>query len=217
MTLNTNEFTGSNAPPADSPESLDQVRDILFGGQMKMVDARLQALETRLQQEHVAMRAEYNREVSDLDASLKHGIAQLNERLAEERSKRVEGLKVLSADMKALVKNLEQRHQALEEAASQADAELRDQLLRQSAAQAAELTRTADQPRATARRRGPRAGRREARHVAACLRVDRAGEPPDEWRRRHFVFARVDGVSDAGRVLGIAAADAARRKRGTPA
>lgn len=144
MTLNTSEFTGSNAPPADSPESLDQVRDILFGGQMKMVDARLHALETRLQQEHVAMRAEFSREVSDLDASLKHGIAQFNERLAEERSKRVEGVKALSADMKELVKNLEQRHQALEEAASQADAELRDQLFRQSAAQTAELTRTAD-------------------------------------------------------------------------
>ena len=144
MTLNTSEFTASNATPADSPESLDQVRDILFGGQMKMVDARLHALETRLQQEHVAMRAEFTREVSDLDGSLKHGIAQINERLAEERAKRVEGLKALSTDMKELVKNLEQRHQSLEEAASQADADLRDQLLRQSAAQAAELTRTAE-------------------------------------------------------------------------
>ena len=144
MTLNTNEFTASNATPADSPESLDQVRDILFGGQMKMVDARLHALETRLQQEHVALRAEFTREVSDLDGSLKHGIAQFNERLAEERAKRVEGLKSLSADMKELVKNLEQRHQSLEEAASQADADLRDQLLRQSAAQAAERARTAE-------------------------------------------------------------------------
>ena len=144
VTLNTNEFTASNAPPADSPESLDQVRDILFGGQMKMVDARLHALETRIQQEHVALRAEFTREVSDLDASLKHGITQLNERLVEERAKRVEGLKALSVDLKELVKNLEQRHQSLEEAASQADADLRDQLLRQSAAQAAELTRTAE-------------------------------------------------------------------------
>jgi hypothetical protein len=144
VTLNTNEFTGSNAPPADSPESLDQVRDILFGGQMKMVDARLHALETRLQQEHVAMRGEFTREVSDLDGSLKHGIAQINERLSEERARRVEGLKALSADMRELLKNLEQRHQALEDAASQADADLRDQLLRQAAAQSADLTRTAE-------------------------------------------------------------------------
>ena len=144
MTLNTNEFTGTNAPPADSPESLEQVRDILFGGQMKMVDARLHALETRLQQEHAAMRAEFAREVADLDGSLKHGIAQINDRLAEERAKRVDGLKSLSTDMKELVRNLEQRHQSLEDAASQADAELRDQLLRQSASQAAELSRTAE-------------------------------------------------------------------------
>jgi chromosome segregation ATPase len=134
----------SNGPPTESPESLDQVRDILFGGQMRMVDARLQALETRLQQEQVALRAEFSREVADLDGNLKKGIAQLNERLAAERSKRSEDLKSLSTDVKELVKNLERRHQALEEAASQADADLRDNLFRQSASQSADLAKTAD-------------------------------------------------------------------------
>jgi hypothetical protein len=135
---------GSNGPPTEAPESLDQVRDILFGGQMRMVDARLQALETRLQQEQVVLRAEFSREVADLDGNLKKGITQLNERLATERSKRAEDLKSLSADVKELVKNLERRHQALEEAASQADAELRDNLFRQSASQSADLAKTAD-------------------------------------------------------------------------
>ena len=144
MALNTNEFRGPDGPPADSAESIDQVRDILFGGQMRMVDARLHALEARLQQEHVAIRAEFTREASDLDTSLKQGIAQLTERLAEERTKRAEDLKGLSADVKELLKNLEQRHQSLEEAASQADADLRDHLLRQSTMQSAELSRTAD-------------------------------------------------------------------------
>ncbi len=144
MALNTNEFTGSNGPPADSPESLDQVRDILFGGQMRMVDARLHALEARLQQEQDTLRAELGREVSGLDGSLKNGIAQLNERLGEERTKRTEDLKALSIDLKELLKNLEQRHAALEEATSQADAELRDHLLRQSTMHSAELSRTAD-------------------------------------------------------------------------
>jgi hypothetical protein len=46
--------------------------------------------------------------------------------------------------MRELVKSLERRHQALEEAASQADAELRDHLVRQSAQQSADLTRTAE-------------------------------------------------------------------------
>jgi uncharacterized protein YPO0396 len=130
--------------PESAPESLDQVRDILFGGQMRMVDARLQGLEARLQQEQASMRAEFNREFAELDSNMKKGIAQLNDRLAAERTKRAEDLKALSTDMKELVKNLERRHQALEEAASQADAELRDHLLKQSAAQSADLAKTAD-------------------------------------------------------------------------
>lgn len=144
MIRQVGKSAGPNGPPSESPESLDQVRDILFGGQMRMVDARLQALETRLQQEQVALRAEFSREVADLDGNLKKGMAQLNERLAAERSKRAEDLKSLSADVKELVKNLERRHQALEEAASQADAELRDNLFRQSASQSADLAKTAD-------------------------------------------------------------------------
>jgi phage shock protein A len=47
-------------------------------------------------------------------------------------------------DMKELVRHLEKRHQALEEAASQADAELRDHLVRQATTQSADLARTAE-------------------------------------------------------------------------
>ena len=111
---------------------------------MRMVDARLQALETRLQQEQVALREEFSRDLADLDDHVKKGITQLNERLTTERTKRTEELKSLSADVKELVKNLERRHQSLEEAASQADAELRDHLFKQSAAQSADLAKTAD-------------------------------------------------------------------------
>jgi hypothetical protein len=130
--------------PESAPESLDQVRDILFGGQMRMVDARLQGLEARLQQEQASLRAEFSREIAEVDETMKKGIAQLNDGLAAERAKRADDLKALSADMRELVKSLERRHQSLEEAASQADAELRDHLVRQSAAQSADLTRTAD-------------------------------------------------------------------------
>lgn len=147
MARHAGKGLGINGIPADSPpppESLDQVRDILFGGQMRMVDARLQALETRLQQEQVALREEFNRDLADLDDHVKKGITQLTERLTAERTKRAEELKSLSGDMKELVKNLERRHQSLEEAASQADAELRDHLFKQSAAQSADLARTAD-------------------------------------------------------------------------
>lgn len=145
MTTLADQSPASNGPaPATAPESLDQVRDILFGGQMRMVDARLQGLEARMQQEQASLRADFTRELADIDSTMKQGIAQLNEQLTAERTRRGEDLKTLSADMKDLVKNLERRHQALEEAASQADAELRDHLVRQSAAQSADLARTAE-------------------------------------------------------------------------
>ena len=145
MTILADQPPASNGPaPTAPPESLDQVRDILFGGQMRMVDARLQGLESRMQQEQASMRAEFTRELADVDANLNRGIAQLNEQLSAERTKRADDLKALSADMKELVKSLERRHQALEEAASQADADLRDHLVRQSAQQTADLARTAE-------------------------------------------------------------------------
>lgn len=145
MTTLADQSPASNGPaPAAAPESLDQVRDILFGGQMRMVDARLQGLEARMQQEQASLRAEFTRELADIDSTMKQGIAQLNDQLTAERTRRGEDLKTLSADMKELVKSLERRHQALEEAASQADAELRDHLVRQSATQSADLARTAE-------------------------------------------------------------------------
>lgn len=148
MSANAVKSPGTDGPipsaPESPPESLDQVRDILFGGQMRMVDARLQGLEARLQQEQASLRAEFSRDIAEVDETMKKGIAQLTDGLAAERAKRADDLKALSADMKELVKNLERRHQSLEEAASQADAELRDHLVRQSAAQSADLARTAD-------------------------------------------------------------------------
>jgi len=145
VTIIADQAPAASGPaPSTPPESLDQVRDILFGGQMRMVDARLQGLEARMQQEQASMRAEFTREIADVDETTKKGIAQLGEQLATERTRRAEDLKALSADMKDLVKSLERRHQALEEAASQADAELRDHLVRQSAVQSADLARTAE-------------------------------------------------------------------------
>ena len=147
MTIIADQAPSSNGPASSSsqtPESLDQVRDILFGGQMRMVDARLQGLEARMQQEQSSMRAEFTRELSNLDDAMKRGVAQLNDQLSNERTKRADDLKALSADMRELVKSLERRHQALEEAASQADADLRDHLVRQSAQQSADLARTAE-------------------------------------------------------------------------
>ncbi|HEV8365512.1 MAG TPA: hypothetical protein VGQ52_18480 [Gemmatimonadaceae bacterium] len=131
----------ADAPP--TPESLDQVRDILFGGQMRMVDSRLRGLEERLFQEQSALRNDFQRKLGDLEVSVKKELAGQADRLKEERAKRADDLKALAADFNEARKNLDRRQQQLEEAAGLADAELRDQLIKQGAALSAELAKTA--------------------------------------------------------------------------
>jgi hypothetical protein len=135
--------TQANGAQAEPPrESIDQVRDLLFGSQMRMVDARIQSLDERLQHEASVMRADFDKRLADLDSTMREEFSQHSERLNTERAKRVEDLKALSAELKDSLSSLERRHQSLEKAAGAADAELRDHLLKQSAALSTEIATT---------------------------------------------------------------------------
>lgn len=135
-------------PPAPSPvpdaqpESLDKVRDILFGGQMRAVESRLQGMEERFQQEHESLRSDFARQVESLDALIRSEVQTLNDRLAAERAKRTEELKALAAEIKEAIRALEKRHVRLEESANLADATLRDQLLLMGEQLTSELARS---------------------------------------------------------------------------
>jgi len=135
----------ANGTPADPPpESIDQVRDLLFGGQMRMVDSRIQSLDERLLHETSSLRTEFERQIGDLDGSIKKELARHAERLASERTKRVEDLKALNNELREALKALERRHQSLEETAGLADAELRDHLVKNAASFSSELARTSE-------------------------------------------------------------------------
>ena len=130
------------APPNEAaPESLDKVRDILFGGQMRAVESRLQGLEERIMREQAAMRSDFNKRLDDVDTTAKRDIHTLNDRLTAERTKRGEDLKTLSAELKEVLRSLEKRHVKLEELSGLADAEIRDHILQQSRAISAEIER----------------------------------------------------------------------------
>lgn len=127
------------APSEPPPESLDKVRDILFGGQMRLVEARLQGLEERIQREQQAIRTEFTKSLADLEAAAKKELETLGERLVAERTKRSEDLKALAAESKDSFRAIDKRHTKLEETAGQADADLRDQILQQSVAVSDEI------------------------------------------------------------------------------
>jgi len=118
--------SAASEPP---PETLDKVRDILFGGQMRAVESRLQGLEARLLQAQENLRAEFTKQIDTLDAVVQ---------------KRVEELKALAGELKEVLRDHEQRHLSLEATMGTADAELREGILQQGKAVAAEIARLAE-------------------------------------------------------------------------
>ena len=136
--------SANGSPSEPARESIDQVRDLLFGSQMRMVDARIQSLDERLNQETSSLRADFDRRITDLDGTIRNELVQHASRLDSERAKRVEELKALGAELKELLKSLDDRHRTFAQAAGEADAELRDHLMTQNAKFTADLTKTSD-------------------------------------------------------------------------
>jgi hypothetical protein len=134
----------SASASAETPESLDKVRDILFGGQMRAVETRIQGLEERLLRDQQALRADFVRQLGELETFARKEIQELVERVGAERQKRVEELKGLAAELRDAIHAIEKRHVKLEEATNLADAGLRDQLLLQAKATSADLNKLSD-------------------------------------------------------------------------
>ncbi len=90
------------AAAPETAESLDKVRDILFGSQMRTVERRLGQLEERLLRELAGVRAELERQVGAVEAAARKGSAALDERLKGEQAKRADEVKALRAELRRL-------------------------------------------------------------------------------------------------------------------
>ncbi len=133
------------AAAADSPENLDKVRDILFGGHMRAVEGRIARVEERLLHDQQALRADLETALAGLESYARKELEALGEKLKAERAKRTDDLKLLSAEMKETLKAVDRRLAKLDEATSGADADLRSQLLEQKRAHAADVKQLTEQ------------------------------------------------------------------------
>ncbi len=154
---------GSRAPDTaladETPESLEKVRDILFGGQMRAVDQRLAALEERMHREVSALQSETNKRFAGLESYAQKEVESLVEKLTAERSKRIEEIKALGSELRESLKNLEKRLAKLDDASGKADADLRTAILEQTKATTQQLKQlsegfSADLQRAVVELRG---------------------------------------------------------------
>jgi uncharacterized phage infection (PIP) family protein YhgE len=131
-------------PEDETPENLDKVRDILFGGQMRAVDQRLAKLEARFQKDLEGIRSESAKRSADLEKFFKKEIESLAKKLQGERSKRTDDLKALNADVQDGFKSLDKQLAKLDDASSKADADLRTAILEHTQAVADQIQQLSD-------------------------------------------------------------------------
>jgi hypothetical protein len=123
---------GGDGGKTKGSESLEQVRDILFGAQMRSVESRLSQLEERMRRELEQTRGALEGKLAELDRRLQQEL--LAER--EERSGVVESMRVahgeavlgLSSALDAVRADLAREVERWEAALDSAGAELRSEL-----------------------------------------------------------------------------------------
>ncbi|BAY27210.1 hypothetical protein NIES2100_70320 [Calothrix sp. NIES-2100] len=127
--INKSQLNGTNLSELNS---LDKVRDILFGNQVREVDKRFARLEERLVKELTNLRDETKKRLDYLETYIKKEVDSLTERLKNEQLERDTAVKILAEDHKNLTNSLEKKIAQFDEQTTNSQRELREHLLNQS-------------------------------------------------------------------------------------
>lgn len=112
--------------------SLDKVRDILFGNQIREVDKRFARLEERLIAELVNVRDETRKRLDALENYIRQEVDSLTERLKKEQVEREAVVRSLSEENKNINSSLENKIAQFDEQTTSRQRELREHILNQS-------------------------------------------------------------------------------------
>lgn len=126
-------------------ESVDRIRDILFGAQMKDYEKRFLALESRLLQESEELRREVNNRFEALESFFQKELDSLTNRAKTEEHRRNEAEGEIQVEIKASKELLEKKVAKLNDETGESLRDLRQQLLGQSKDLGEEIRRKSDQ------------------------------------------------------------------------
>jgi len=136
--IQTETSTAEEAVQA-TQESLDKVRDILFGAQVRDTDRRFSGLEDRFAQEFTAFRDEIRKQLSSLENFVTSELSALAGRLTTETNQRNESNNHFSNELRNTTQRLEGRIHEFDQQHASAEADVRKQLNDQSNAAREEL------------------------------------------------------------------------------
>jgi hypothetical protein len=114
-----------------TPASLDKVRDILFGNQMRDVERRFARLEERLTKETASLKEDVRKRLDAIEAYIRSESESLGAQIRSERNDRTDAHGSLSIELKETARSLERKATAIDEQHSKGQRDLRQQMLEQ--------------------------------------------------------------------------------------
>lgn len=186
---------GDAAPLASEPSgaaSIDKVRDILFGSQVREFERRFARLEERLVKETNDLKDEVRKHLEALELYARKETETLSDQIKAEHTDRVESDGNLSRDLKEAARALERRTTTLDEQLTKAQREQRQLMLEQHQRLSDEIRQKVDEVLATlAREANELRSDKADRATLASLLTEMAMRLNNEFR--------IPGAEDTGR------------------
>jgi DNA anti-recombination protein RmuC len=124
------ETLESLEPP--SHNNIEKIRTILFGNQVREIEARFARIEEQLSKDLAELRSDFRRRSDALEAYVRQELDAVSERMSGEYGERSTQLSELQSSLEDLGKGLDKRAHQLDEQMTKANRELRQQVLTQS-------------------------------------------------------------------------------------
>lgn len=124
--------------------SLDKVRDILFGANMRDYEKRFVQMEEKFIAEAADLRTEVRKRCDALETYVKREIDALNERLKSERNERLAAEKESTQETRDFMKNSDKKLNQLDESLVKTQRDLHEQMLSQSKELSEEIRQKAE-------------------------------------------------------------------------
>lgn len=132
------------APP-EAKENIDQVRNLLFGPQIKNIEKRFTVLEQRFNKDIHDLKDDVQHKIDSLEEFMRNEFSSLIDRIENEKRDRLNGLKQTEGKLQNAVDDMDRKTQDLESTISKRAHELREQLMQQKNYLNNEMKRLFDQ------------------------------------------------------------------------
>jgi len=131
--------TEEKQPEAAEVGNVDQIRDIIFGSQMRDYEQRFVRLEERVLNEADALRSETNNRLDALETYIKQEVSSLADGISAERGEREDDTRHLTSELSKHAGDADKRLSQLQDKLNQGQGDTREALLEQSKILLAEI------------------------------------------------------------------------------